>query len=78
MKKEEEKSLPFEENLETLEEIVKDLESGNVPLDEAISKYNEAMKLAKACNDKLMEAEKAIHKVLQEDGTMVDLKEEKE
>ena len=31
--KEEEKELSFEENLNQLEEIVKNLESGNVPLD---------------------------------------------
>ena len=33
----------FEENITNLEAIVKDLESGNVPLDDAINKFNEAM-----------------------------------
>ncbi len=45
-------------------------------MEKEISKYNEAMKLAKACNDKLVEAEKAIHQVLQEDGTITELKDD--
>ena len=41
----EEKS--FEEKLSELEVIVKELESGNVDLDNAINKYTEAMKIAR-------------------------------
>lgn len=49
-----EKKVPsFEENLEKLESIVKKLETGEVPLDEAIDNFNEAMKLAKTCDEKL-------------------------
>ena len=49
-----EKKVPsFEENLEKLEPIVKKLETGEVPLDEAIDNFNEAMKLAKTCDEKL-------------------------
>ena len=55
MKDNKEKS--FENNLEKLEEIVKKLESGEVPLDDAINEFNEAMKLAKLCDDKLKKAE---------------------
>ena len=47
----EEKEKTFEENLENLEKIVKDLESGNIPLDDAIEKFTEAMKLAKLCDN---------------------------
>ena len=39
----------FEESLQELEGIVKELESGNVNLDDAINKYTQAMKLAKYC-----------------------------
>ena len=49
-----EKELSFEENLEQLEEIVKQLESGNVPLDNAIEEFTKAMKLAKKCDEKLI------------------------
>lgn len=69
-KEKEEKT--FEENLETLEEIVKNLESGSIPLDDAINKFNDAMKIAKECNDKLKSAEENINKILKENGKLED------
>lgn len=65
----EEKKVSFEEKLEELEQIVKSLESGEILLDDAIDKYNEAMKIASECNKTLEEAEKAITKVVNKDGT---------
>lgn len=70
------KEKSFEESLTELETIVKDLESGNVPLDDAITKFNEAMKIAKICNDKLNNAEESINKILNKDGTLEDFKAE--
>ena len=49
----EKKEKSFEENLEQLEEIVKKLESGDIPLDDAIKEFNQAMDLAKLCDEKL-------------------------
>ncbi len=66
----EKKEFNFEENLETLEKIVGELESGNVPLDDAIEKFNEAMKIAKICNDKLKKAEESVNQILKEDGSL--------
>lgn len=63
------KELSFEESLEKLESIVKKLESGEVPLDDAINEFTEAMKLAKACDEKLKNAEEAITKLVNSDGT---------
>ena len=37
------KELSFEEKLNKLEEIVSELEQGNIDLDDAINKYTEAM-----------------------------------
>lgn len=76
MAKKEEKS--FEENLTELESIVKSLESGNVPLDDAINKFNEAMLLSKECNDKLKSAEENVNKILKENGNLEDFKLEEE
>ena len=70
------KEKSFEESLIELENIVKDLENGNVPLDDAITKFNEAMKLAKSCNDKLDYAEESVNKILNKDGTLEDFKVE--
>ncbi len=72
----EEKELTFEESLERLENIVKKLESGEVPLDDAIKEFNEAMNLAKKCDEKLKSAEEAITKIVKEDGSLEDFKVE--
>ncbi len=72
----EKKAPSFEENLEKLESIVKKLETGEVPLDEAIDNFNEAMKLAKTCDEKLKNAEEAITKLVKDNGDVVDFKVE--
>ena len=68
MEKEIEKT--FEESLVELESIVKELESGNVDLDQAINKYSDAMKLAKICNDKLNNATEKVNQILKENGVL--------
>jgi len=73
-----EKELSFEESLEELETIVKKLEVGDVPLDDAITEFNKAMKLAKTCDDKLKKAEEAITKLVKENGEVVDFQVEEE
>ena len=70
--KDEEKEISFEESLEELENIVNRLESGDVPLDDAINEFNRAMILVKACDDKLKNAEKAIAKIVKENDDVVD------
>lgn len=71
-----EKELNFEESLLELEKIVKDLENGNIPLDDAIAKFNEAMILAKNCNEKLDKANEAVNKILNKDGKLEDFQVE--
>ncbi len=66
----------FEENLEELEQLVKKLENGDVPLDHAIEDFNKAMKLAKLCDEKLKQAETTLSKIVKEDGTIEEFKEE--
>lgn len=70
----EEKELSFEESLNNLEEIVKKLETGEVPLDDAINEFNKAIKLAKSCDDKLKSAEEAITKLVSDTGEIKDFK----
>ena len=60
--------LNFEESLKKLEEIVKELENGTVALDDAITKFTEAMKLKNA--------EESINKILTKDGSLEDFKVE--
>ena len=68
----EKEEITFEEKIKLLEEIVKELESGEVPLDDAINKYTEAMKLAKECSEKLKNAEENVNKILTENGKEED------
>lgn len=62
----------FEDALNELEVIVKDLESGNIELDAAIDKYTEAMRLAKYCSEKLKTATDKVNKILTENKELVD------
>jgi len=52
--------LKFEKALERLEKIVEELEAGNLPLDEALKKYEEGVKLSRVLAEKLAQAEKKI------------------
>ncbi len=69
---EEKKNKTFEDALNELEVIVKELESGNIDLDKAIDKYSKAMALAKLCNDKLNNATEKVNKILKENGNLED------
>ena len=68
----------FEEKLTKLDEIVKKLERGDIPLDDAVKEFNSAMTLAKECDEKLKKAEESLNKIIEEDGSMSDFKVENE
>lgn len=70
MKKEKDEKINFEENIKKLEDIVRELESGNVALDDALTKFNEAFKLSKECDEKLNEVSEAVNKILNKDGNL--------
>ena len=65
-------NLSFEESLEQLEDIVNKLEKGDVPLDDAIDEFNNAMQLVKICNEKLNKAEESIAKIVEDNGDLID------
>ncbi len=46
--------------MQQLEQIVAELEAGDLPLDKAIEKFEEGVKLSKFCSTKLDESEKRI------------------
>jgi len=62
----------FEDLMDSLEKIVKELESGEVDLEVSIDKYTEAMKLVKACGDKLNKASESVNKIMAENGEFKD------
>ena len=47
----------FEKAMKKLELIVQQLESGDQPLEEAVKKFEEGLKLSKFCSEKLDETE---------------------
>jgi len=53
----------FEQALERLSEVLKELESDEIPLEKAITLYEEGLKLSKMCSKKLEEAELRIEQV---------------
>lgn len=60
--------LSFEEAMQDLEKIVERLEEGDVPLEKAISYYQDGMKLSKLCNDKLKQVQDKMTKIMNEQG----------
>lgn len=63
----------FEESLGKLEVIVKQLETGELPLEEALEKFSEGMSHAKLCFEQLNAAEAQVDKILQqEQGRLVE------
>ncbi len=50
----------FEEQMESLETIVQELEKGDLSLEESVTKFEEGIKISKECNKTLEEAEKKI------------------
>lgn len=65
--------IPFEEAMKQLEDIAKELEKGDLNLDQSVTKFEEGMKLSKQCSELLENAEKRIT-ILLKDGE--DVKEE--
>lgn len=62
----------FEQAIVELEEVVKQLQNGNLTLDESMQKFKQGVELANICNKQLQEAEKSITMLVeQSDGTMV-------
>ena len=61
------KEVPFEKALEKLEKIVDDLEAGDLSLDASLKKYEEGIKLARTCQQKLEKAKKKIEILIKKD-----------
>ena len=66
MNGEEIRSLSFEDSYDRLEEVIKRLEDGNLTLEESVALYEEGVRLAKHCGDKLDDAEVRVTELLNE------------
>ena len=55
--------MAFEEAVKKLEKIVDEMESGELPLESMLSRFEEGTRLVKVCQSKLEEAEVKIQKL---------------
>lgn len=60
----------FEECLSRLEQIVSELERGDVPLEQALKLFEEGMQLSGTCRKELEEAEGKVEILLRQDGKL--------
>lgn len=60
------KSQDFESAIKRLEEIVAQLESGDLQLDKSLELFEEGIKLSRFCNQKLDEAERKVEILLKD------------
>ncbi|GAJ98632.1 exodeoxyribonuclease VII small subunit [Geomicrobium sp. JCM 19055] len=60
--------LTFEQAMTSLEEIINQLEAGDVPLEKAIDMYQQGMTLSKQCHEQLQNVEKKMDQIVNEDG----------
>jgi exodeoxyribonuclease VII small subunit len=64
--------LSFEEALARLVQIVEELEGGQMPLEEALQRFQEGVRLRATCMEKLERAEAKIEQVLAETAKMAE------
>ena len=60
----------FEESLKELEKVVQTLEDGDLPLEQSLKLFENGVKLARDCKDRLTQAQRRIEVLMKEaDGT---------
>jgi exodeoxyribonuclease VII small subunit len=62
------KNINLEKSLTDLENLVEELESGDLPLEKAMKKFEEGIKLTRACQAALKEAEQKVEILLKSAG----------
>lgn len=68
-----EKNATFEANMQRLEQIVRTLEKGDVPLEESMKLFQEGTGLVQSCGTLLDEAQLQVKKIMvAQDGTPVE------
>lgn len=64
------KKKSFEDALAKLEQITKELEEGDLSLEDSLKYFDEGVKLAEYCNSKLSDAQKKVEILVKKDGTL--------
>jgi exodeoxyribonuclease VII small subunit len=58
----------FETSLDELEKLVKELESGDLPLDRSLDLFSRGMQLSETCRKQLEDAETRVEQLIRKDG----------
>ena len=72
------KEINFEEALKKLESIVSKMESGTIPLDKALSMYEEGVEISQLCLKELDEAEVRLKKLTKKLDNRFEIENEDE
>jgi exodeoxyribonuclease VII small subunit len=64
------KKKSFENALEKLENITKELEEGDLALEDSLKHFDEGVKLAEYCNSKLSDAQRKVEILLKKDSSL--------
>lgn len=67
-----EKELSFEQALSSLEQIIREMESGEAPLESLVTHYQEGVKMLKLCRERIDSAEMKIKEVNESDGALIE------
>jgi exodeoxyribonuclease VII small subunit len=62
------KKFNLEKSLAELEELVEELETGDLPLEKAMQKFEDGIKLTRGCQNALKEAEQKVEILLKSAG----------
>lgn len=65
------KEMTLEETFEAVETVLREMETGDLSLEETFEKYEQGVKLVKACSEKIDRVEKKLQ-LLQADGTLTE------
>ena len=61
-------AVPFETCLDELEKIVKELETGDLPLEKSLELFEKGMNLSDSCRKQLEQAETRVEMLIRKDG----------
>jgi len=60
----------FEDALEKLENIVREMEAGEMPLDSSLKSFEEGIRLIRFCSAKLDEAQRRVEQLLEKENSL--------
>ena len=66
MKNNEQQNKSFEASLEALEQIVQELERGDLPLEKSLELFEQGIRLSRQCQERLQQAERRIEVLLRD------------